>query len=121
VPSPTQIVVTSENFKTVLHWQYPPMSETPRFIVEIKPYDLGKYKNISTCVNISAHFCDVSTEIQNVFSSYWLRVKAIVGSQQSEYVETSVFILKKHGKIGPPKLNLSSHNDKIVVDIYHPP
>lgn len=24
------------------------------------------------------------------------------------------------GKIGPPKLNLSKHGDKIVVDIYHP-
>lgn len=24
------------------------------------------------------------------------------------------------GKIGPPKLNLSRHGDKIVVDIYHP-
>lgn len=23
------------------------------------------------------------------------------------------------GKIGPPKLNLSSHGDKIMVDIYH--
>lgn len=24
------------------------------------------------------------------------------------------------GKIGPPKLNLSRHGDKITVDIYHP-
>lgn len=24
------------------------------------------------------------------------------------------------GKIGPPKLNLSRHGDKIVVDIYYP-
>lgn len=24
------------------------------------------------------------------------------------------------GKIGPPKLNLSRHGDKIMVDIYHP-
>ncbi|KAM6083461.1 interferon gamma receptor 1 [Chlamydotis macqueenii] len=120
VPSPTQIVVTSENFKTILHWQYPPVSETPRFIVEIKPYKLGHYKNISTCVNISAHFCDLSMEIHGLFDSYWLRVKAVVGSQQSKYVETNEFILQKHGKIGPPKLNLSRHDDKIMVDIYHP-
>ncbi|NXX90651.1 INGR1 protein, partial [Centropus bengalensis] len=120
VDAPTQIVVTSENFKTALHWEYPPMSETPYFIVEIKPYNLGKYKNISACVNISAHFCDLSGEIQDLFSSHWLRVKAIVGSQQSEYVETNEFILQKHGKIGPPKVYLSRHNDKIMVDIYHP-
>ncbi|XP_053919032.1 interferon gamma receptor 1 [Cuculus canorus] len=121
VESPTQVVVTSENFRTVLHWEYPPMSETPHFIVEIKPYNSGEYKNISTCVNISAHFCDLSREIDDVFSSHWIRVKAIVGSQQSEYVETNEFILQKHGKIGPPKLSLSRHNDKIMVDIYHPP
>ncbi|NXT87752.1 INGR1 protein, partial [Anhinga rufa] len=120
VPSPTEVVVTSTNFKTVLDWQYPPMSETPHFIVEIKPYKLGYYKIVSTCVNTSAHFCDVSAEINDPFDSHWLRVKAVVGSQQSEYVETKEFILQKHGKIGPPELNLLRHSDKIVVDIYHP-
>ncbi|XP_054674870.1 interferon gamma receptor 1 isoform X2 [Grus americana] len=120
VPSPAQIVVTSNNFKSILHWQYPPMSETPHFIVEIKPYNLGYYKIISSCVNTSAHFCDFSSEISEPLTSHWLRVKAVVGSQQSEYVETNEFILQKHGKIGPPTLNLSRHGDKIVVDIYHP-
>ncbi|NXT30288.1 INGR1 protein, partial [Syrrhaptes paradoxus] len=120
VPSPMQIGVTSENFKTVLHWQYPPMSETPHFIVEIKPYNVGYYKIVPTCVNISAHFCDLSREIRDVFASHWLRVKAVVGSQQSECVETNEFILQKHGKIGPPKLNLSRSGDEIVVDIEHP-
>nr|XP_009930292.1 PREDICTED: LOW QUALITY PROTEIN: interferon gamma receptor 1 [Opisthocomus hoazin] len=120
LPSPTQIVVTSENFKTVLHWQYPPMSEMPHFTVEVKPYNLGYYKIVSTCVNISAHFCDLSREIHEPFASYWLRVKAAVGSRQSQYVETNEFILQKHGKIGPPKLNLSRHSGEIVIDIYHP-
>ncbi|NWW93112.1 INGR1 protein, partial [Rhynochetos jubatus] len=120
VPSPRQLVITSENFKTTLHWKYPPMSEMPRFIVEIKPYYVGYYKIVSTCVNISAHFCDLSREIYKTFDSHWLRVKAVVGSQQSKYVETNEFILQKHGKIGPPKLNLSRHGDTIVVDIYHP-
>uniref|UniRef100_U3KEH5 Interferon gamma receptor 1 n=2 Tax=Ficedula albicollis TaxID=59894 RepID=U3KEH5_FICAL len=119
VPSPTEIVVTSENFKTVLHWQYPPMPETPHFIVEIKPYNLGYYKNVSTCVNTSAHFCDLSEEICDPYISHWFRVKAVVGSQQSEYVEANEFILQRLGKIGPPKLNLSRHGDKILVDIYH--
>ncbi|NXU09151.1 INGR1 protein, partial [Pardalotus punctatus] len=119
VSSPTEIVVISENFKTVLHWHYPSVSETPYFIVEIKPYNLGRYKNVSACVNISANFCDISEEICEPYSSYWLRVKAVVGSQQSEYVEANEFILQRHGKIGPPKLNLSRHGDKIMVDIYH--
>ncbi|NXI49474.1 INGR1 protein, partial [Chloroceryle aenea] len=120
VPGPMQVVVTSENFNTVLHWQYPPMAETPHFIVEIKPYDLGHYKIISTCVNISAHFCDLSKEMYGPFISHWFRVKAVIGSQQSEYVATDEFIFRKHGNIGPPKLSVSRHGDKIKVDIYHP-
>ncbi|XP_071662599.1 interferon gamma receptor 1 isoform X2 [Patagioenas fasciata] len=115
-----QTVVTSENFKTVLHWQYPSMSETPHFIVEIKPYNPGRYEIVSTCVNISTHSCDLSREIDKPLESHWFRVKAVVGSQQSEYVETDEFILRKHGKIGPPKLSLSREGNKIVVNIYHP-
>ncbi|XP_062428474.1 interferon gamma receptor 1 isoform X2 [Rhea pennata] len=121
VPLPTQTVITSKNFKTLLHWDYPPIFETPRFTVEIKPYNLGFYKAVSACVNISAHFCDLSGEIQDLFSSHWFRVKAIVESEQSEYAETSEFVFQKHGKIGPPELHLSRHGDKITVDIYHPP
>ncbi|NXP80460.1 INGR1 protein, partial [Ramphastos sulfuratus] len=120
VPPPEHIVITSENFKTVANWQYPPVSETPHFIVEIKPYNSGHYKNVSGCVNIAAFVCDLTREIDDAFESHWIQIKAVVGSQQSEYVETSEFILQKHGKIGPPKLNLSRHNDEIVVDIYHP-
>ncbi|XP_008938633.1 PREDICTED: interferon gamma receptor 1, partial [Merops nubicus] len=119
-PSPTQTVITSENFKTILRWHYPHMSETPHFTVEILPYDLGKYKVISTCVNISAHSCDLSGEIHGPFMSHWVQVKAVIGSQQSEYAKTEEFIWQKHGKIGPPKLSLTRHGDKITVDIYHP-
>ncbi|XP_065589285.1 interferon gamma receptor 1 [Cyrtonyx montezumae] len=96
------------------------MCETPRFVVEVKPYYIGHYKIVSACVNISATSCDLSREIEDIFSSYWFRIKAFVGSQQSEYVETDEFVLQKHGKIGPPKLNLSRHSAEIMVDIYHP-
>ncbi|OXB68434.1 hypothetical protein ASZ78_010055 [Callipepla squamata] len=144
VPSPREAEVISKNFRTFLQWQYPSMSETPRFVVEVKPYLEGQYKTVPACVNISATSCDLSEEIEEIFSSYWFRIKAIVGSRQSEYVETDEFILQKHGKshhkqnlyyiknfglaklkyvagkIGPPRLNLSRHSAEITVDIYHP-
>ncbi|NXJ04454.1 INGR1 protein, partial [Odontophorus gujanensis] len=120
VPSPTGTEVISKNFRTVLQWQYPSMCETPHFVVEVKPYYVGHYETVSACVNISATSCDLSGEIKEIFSSYWFRIKAFVGSQQSEYVETDEFVLQKHGKIGPPKLNLSRHSAEIIVDIYHP-
>ncbi|NXW62475.1 INGR1 protein, partial [Eurystomus gularis] len=98
VPSPTQIEVKSENFNTTLHWEYPPVSETTRFIVEIKSYNSGSYKHVSTCVNISARFCDISGEIDGFSDPHWIRVKAVTGSQQSEYGVTDEVLLRKHGK-----------------------
>lgn len=53
---------------------------------------------VSTCVNISTNSCDLSREVKETFSPYWFRVKAVVGSEESEYVETNEFILQKHGK-----------------------
>ncbi|KFP72829.1 Interferon gamma receptor 1, partial [Acanthisitta chloris] len=120
VPSPTKIVVTSENFRTLLLWEYPHVSETPRFTVEIKPYNLGKYKTISTCVNTSALFCDLSGEICDPYSPHWFRVKAVAGSQESEYAESNEFVWHSHGKILPPKLSLSRHGDEIIINIYNP-
>uniref|UniRef100_A0A8C7ECG6 Interferon gamma receptor 1 n=1 Tax=Nothoprocta perdicaria TaxID=30464 RepID=A0A8C7ECG6_NOTPE len=75
---------------------------------------------VLTCVNISAHFCDLSGEIEDPFSSHWLRVKAAVESEQSEYAESSEFVLQQQVKIGPPVLHLLRQDDKIIVDIYHP-
>lgn len=68
-------------------------------------YSPGHYKNISGCVDIAARVCDLTREIGDAFESHWLQVKAVVGTQQSEYVETSEFILQKHGKFHH-KLNL---------------
>lgn len=50
-------------------------------------------------MNTSSHFCDVSEEICDPYSSHWLKVKAVVGSQLSEYVEANEFILQRHGKL----------------------
>lgn len=54
-------------------------------------------------MNTTAHFCDLSEEICDPYTSHWFRVKAVVGSQQSEFVETNEFILQRLGK-----LNLNS-------------
>ncbi|KFP87944.1 Interferon gamma receptor 1, partial [Apaloderma vittatum] len=98
VPSPTQVVITSENFKTVLHWQYPSMSETPLFTVRFISYKSGSCELVSTCVNISANFCDISREIHDPDTSHWFQVQAVVGSQRSKYSEAEEFILRRHGE-----------------------
>uniref|UniRef100_A0A8C3RLJ7 Interferon gamma receptor 1 n=2 Tax=Chelydra serpentina TaxID=8475 RepID=A0A8C3RLJ7_CHESE len=120
VPLPTKVVIESLNFNTVLHWDYMSMPTLPRFIVEIKPYELGKYKPVSTCMNTIKHYCDLSNEIEEQSQSYWARVKAFIGLEESEYVETKEFVLRRDGKIGPPTLNVSIEKDQIRVEIRHP-
>ncbi|KAM9154504.1 interferon gamma receptor 1 isoform 1-T1 [Pangshura tecta] len=120
VPLPTNVVIESLNFKTVLRWDYMRMPEPPHFIVEIQPYELGKYKPVSTCMNTTKHHCDLSKEIEDPIQSYWARVKAFIGLEESEYVETKEFVLRRDGKIGPPTLNVSIEEDQIRVEIRPP-
>ncbi|XP_043366999.1 interferon gamma receptor 1 isoform X2 [Dermochelys coriacea] len=96
------------------------MPTTPRFIVEIKPYELGKYKIVSTCMNTRKHYCDLSNEIEELSQSYWAKVKAFIELEESEYVETKEFVLRRDGKVGPPTLNVSIERDQLRVEIRHP-
>uniref|UniRef100_A0A8C4Y0W3 Fibronectin type-III domain-containing protein n=1 Tax=Gopherus evgoodei TaxID=1825980 RepID=A0A8C4Y0W3_9SAUR len=98
VPLPTNVVIESLNFKTVLRWDYIRMPEPPHFIVEIQPYELGKYKPVSICMNTTKHYCDLSKEIEDPIQSHWARVKAFIGLEESEYVETKEFVLRRDGK-----------------------
>uniref|UniRef100_A0A8C8SY19 Interferon gamma receptor 1 n=1 Tax=Pelusios castaneus TaxID=367368 RepID=A0A8C8SY19_9SAUR len=121
VPVPTDVVIKSLDFKTWLHWNYVSMPLTPYFTVEIKPYDIGIYQPVKTCRNIKKHKCDLSKEIKELSHSHWVRVKALIGSEESEYVETKEFILRRDGKIRPPNVTLSIEDDgRIKVDVYHP-
>nr|XP_048700380.1 interferon gamma receptor 1 isoform X1 [Caretta caretta] len=120
VPLPTKVEIESLNFHTVLHWDYMRVPTTPRFTVEIKPYELGKYKPVSTCMNTTKHYCDLSNEIEELSQSYWAKVKAFIELEESEYVETKEFVLRRDGKIGPPTLNVSIERDQIRVEIRHP-
>uniref|UniRef100_A0A452IW37 Interferon/interleukin receptor domain-containing protein n=1 Tax=Gopherus agassizii TaxID=38772 RepID=A0A452IW37_9SAUR len=81
---------------------------------------LGKYKPVSICMNTTKHYCDLSKEIEDPIQSHWARVKAFIGLEESEYVETKEFVLRRDGKIGPPTLNVSIERDQIRVEI-HPP
>ncbi|TFK09108.1 Interferon gamma receptor 1 [Platysternon megacephalum] len=120
VPLPTNVVIESLNFKTVLRWDYMSMPTTPHFIVEIQPYEVGKYNPVSTCMNTTKRYCDLSNEIEDLSQSHWARVKAFIGLEESEYVETKEFVLRRDGKIGPPTLNVSIETDQIRVEIRPP-
>ncbi|XP_006269486.3 interferon gamma receptor 1 [Alligator mississippiensis] len=120
VSPPTNVEMESFNFKTLLRWDYSSMVPNARFTVEIKPYQLGYYAQISSCVNISRHHCDLSENITDPLLSHWAKVKAHVGSEESSFVESKEFILANQGKIGTPTLTVLTQGNELKVDIFHP-
>uniref|UniRef100_A0A8D0H7M2 Interferon gamma receptor 1 n=1 Tax=Sphenodon punctatus TaxID=8508 RepID=A0A8D0H7M2_SPHPU len=120
VPPPTDLLIYSYNFNTSFSWSYESLSPAPLFIVEIQRYEDGKFIQVSTCVKISQHYCDISKEIKDPALSRWVRVKALIGLDESEYAESKEFVLRRDGIIGSPTLHVSAEDDGIKVDIYHP-
>ncbi|XP_075453947.1 interferon gamma receptor 1 isoform X2 [Ascaphus truei] len=121
VPKPFNLAITSFNFNTTLYWDDKITSTTHHFQVEIKDYDKGEnWTVVRWCRNISHNYCDLSKKFDNPHTFYHVRVKAFVGSEESEYALKKDFCLRVDGKIGPPTLNLSFEDEEIVVDIWHP-
>ncbi|XP_015279794.1 PREDICTED: interferon gamma receptor 1 [Gekko japonicus] len=119
VPLPTNVEIKTYNFNTSLHWNYQSMLPEPLFTVQILCYG-HNYTEVSSCVNVSQHYCDLTHKINKGCFSLWARVKVLVGSRESEYKESKVFRPFRDAQIGPPKFNLSVMDDGIIVDIEHP-
>ncbi|XP_060096047.1 interferon gamma receptor 1 [Heteronotia binoei] len=116
---PTNVEIKTYNFKTSLHWDYQNMSSEPLFTVQILCYG-STYTEVSSCVNISQHYCDLSQKINKKCHQLWARVKVLVGSHESEYKKSNAFRPFRDARIGPPKFNLSVVDDEIIVVIEHP-
>ncbi|XP_014417908.2 interferon gamma receptor 1 isoform X1 [Camelus ferus] len=117
VPVPANLTFEAYNLNAVLLWDYPIMPWTPVFTVQVKAYEDPVW--IDAC-NTSLHSCDISSLINDPSGSLWARVKARLGQKESAYAESKEFILCRHGKIGPPKLDIRKKEDQIIVDIFHP-
>ncbi|XP_037376365.1 interferon gamma receptor 1 [Talpa occidentalis] len=117
VPVPTNLRIEAFNLNTSVNWEYPIMSQTPVFTVQVKTYSSAQW--IDTC-NTSHHYCYISSHIDDPEVPLWARVKARLGQNESDYVESKEFILCRQGKIGPPTLALREKEDQIIVDIHHP-
>ncbi|KAM4770993.1 interferon gamma receptor 1 [Rhinophrynus dorsalis] len=121
VPTPFDLTIKSYNFNTTLYWDYNITSAIPHFQVEIWNFTKEEYWTIvDTCKNIFQNYCDLSQQIIDPGIFYHVRVKAFVGSAESEYAIKKDFCLRIHGSIGPPTLNASFEDKEIVVDIWHP-
>ncbi|XP_008572143.1 PREDICTED: interferon gamma receptor 1 [Galeopterus variegatus] len=118
VPVPTNVTIESYNMNPVLYWEYQVMPQTPVFTVQVKKYLGGVWNN--ACVNISHHSCNIFDQIDDPSDSLWARVKARVGQEESPYALSKEFILCRHGKIGPPRVDIREKENQIIVNIFHP-
>ncbi|XP_061479941.1 interferon gamma receptor 1 [Rhineura floridana] len=120
VPPPTNIVIDSYNFNSSVQWDYESKSSKTLFVVKILCYGAPTAVEVSNCVNITKHYCDLTHKIDNRCHSFWILVKALSGLNESKYIHSENFHVTRHGRIGPPKLNLSIEDQEIKVDIKHP-
>ncbi|XP_029799096.1 interferon gamma receptor 1 [Suricata suricatta] len=95
VPKPTNIQIKAYNFNTVLSWDYPTMSETPLFIVQVMNYEDAEW--IDAC-NTSQHYCNIFSTISDPSISLWARIKARLGQKESDDAMSEEFILCRHGE-----------------------
>ncbi|XP_053568145.1 interferon gamma receptor 1 [Bombina bombina] len=121
VSAPENLTVHSYNFNTTLYWDYQSTKKT-LFQVEFRSYEDGTNWTIfHTCKNIVQSYCDLSTKIDKPGDFYYMRVKALEGSDESDFSKTKEFSLRMEGRIGPPTLDVYMMDKEIVVDIWHAP
>uniref|UniRef100_A0A8C5QND3 Uncharacterized protein n=1 Tax=Leptobrachium leishanense TaxID=445787 RepID=A0A8C5QND3_9ANUR len=124
VPPPVNLEIRSYNFITSIKWEYTVSSLTPYFQVEVKNYQTGdNWTIVNNCRKTSHNYCDLSKKISprdpNAF--YNVRVKAFLGTEESEYATKKDFCLRIDGIIGPPTLNATQDFNNIILNIWHPP
>ncbi|XP_069582061.1 interferon gamma receptor 1 [Ranitomeya imitator] len=118
VEKPFNLQKKSYNFNSTLYWDYNMTSVTPYFQVEYKYYR-NNWTIVESCHLISHNYCDLSGKIVEPFFHYNVRVKALVGSEMSDYALTE-FSLIGDGIIGPPKMNASVNEKFLSIDIWYP-
>ncbi|XP_069831109.1 interferon gamma receptor 1 [Dendropsophus ebraccatus] len=117
VPKPFNLKKESYNFNSLLYWHYNINSITPYFQVEYKKNDA--WTIVETCERISHNYCNLSKIIVDPYDYYGVQVKAIVGSEMSEYATTEFYLIDD-GIIGPPKLNASVKGKFLLIDVSFP-
>ncbi|XP_071341636.1 interleukin-10 receptor subunit beta-like isoform X1 [Trachinotus anak] len=121
---PTNVHLTSFNMDLVLRWSPPAgaassLVYTAEYNTTVIPYSVA-------CVNISTLECDftrLNTSIHPSiveYGKYTGRVRALLGSESSAWVESNHITLDKDTIIGSPNISLFSNGATIEVSIKDP-
>ncbi|XP_035533119.1 interleukin-10 receptor subunit beta-like [Morone saxatilis] len=117
---PTNVRLTSYNMNLVLRWDPP---EGPAsglvYTTEYRSTALGY---VTACVNISYCECDITALSKSIsqYGKYFGRVRAHLGAESSDWVESHPITLDKYTTIGSPNVSLFSNGAMIEVSIKDP-
>ncbi|XP_040913718.1 interleukin-10 receptor subunit beta-like isoform X2 [Toxotes jaculatrix] len=124
VSRPTNVHLTSYNMNLVLRWNSPKGADSN--LVYTTQYKTSVTNYIEGCVNISTLECDftrLSTSVHPSiieYGKYTGRVRAQLGSESSDWVESDHITLDKDTIIGSPNISLISAGATIEVSITDP-
>ncbi|XP_073330486.1 interleukin-10 receptor subunit beta-like [Pagrus major] len=119
---PTNVRWTSYNMNLVLRWDPPAgaasgLVYTPQYKSRF-PSDFR-----AGCTNTSQLQCDFSSQpnlSMSVYGKFRGRVRALLGAESSDWVQSEEIFLERDTIIGPPNVSLTSTEDSIDVIITDP-
>uniref|UniRef100_A0A671XYZ5 Interleukin 10 receptor subunit beta n=1 Tax=Sparus aurata TaxID=8175 RepID=A0A671XYZ5_SPAAU len=118
---PTNVSLTSFNMNLVLRWDPPEGAAGGLVYTSEYKSRFTPYKTI--CTNSSQLQCDFSSQPDSsisVYGKFTGRVRAQLGAESSDWVESKEIFLDRDTVIGPPNVSLISTEDTIEVIITDP-
>ncbi|KAM7137242.1 interleukin-20 receptor subunit alpha [Molossus nigricans] len=122
LPKPVNVTFLSINMKNTLQWSPPEglQGVEVTYTVHYFIYGQKKWLNKSECRNINRTYCDLSAETSDFEHQYYAKVKAIWGTNCSNWAETGRFYPFLETQIGPPEVALNPEERSISVVLTAP-
>lgn len=115
---PNNVHLTSHNMNLVLRWDPPEGAASGLVYTTMYRSSFTDYRK--GCVNISSLKCDFTPFKISLYGSYTGRVRAQLGAESSNWVESNHVTLDKDTFIGSPNVSLHSNGATLEVSIQDP-
>ncbi|XP_047457029.1 interleukin-10 receptor subunit beta-like [Mugil cephalus] len=115
---PINVRLTSDDMDLVLRWD--PPEGAPSGLVYTTAYQSSFPSSKTGCVKISALECDFTQFNISVYGSYFGKVQAQLGSEESSWVESNTITMDKETSISPPNVHVFSSGASLELNIEDP-
>ncbi|KAE8604895.1 hypothetical protein XENTR_v10014883 [Xenopus tropicalis] len=121
LPTPSNIYMKSSNMKHCLYWDPILNAEgTVKYSVQVqgeyeRHYKSQHWTNVDSCQSITAHWCNVTEEIASTVQ-YELRVRAELGSQNSDWAKLETPFNRNTSVLTPPAIKFHSTGPLLTLE-----